>query len=102
MAEGLNLEIDATELAAVIYTAPGVEEGVAPKIAQTILESPWFASLIRTVMEQTVRAHAQTIMDAQRSTVTEALAEAEMRGYQRQVGERLLAAIARHEPDPEV
>ena len=40
-----------------------------------------------------IRAHSQTIMDTHKEVMTQALVDAEMRGYTRQINERLAALV---------
>lgn len=43
--------------------------------------------------EEVIRVHAAAVMSTLRETMTEALVEAEMRGYKRQIDERLAALL---------
>lgn len=52
--------------------------------------------------EQVVRVHAETVMGTLRKAMVEAIAEAEVRGYKKQIDERLAAALVQASYKPVV
>ena len=52
--------------------------------------------------EQVIRTHAETVMATLREAMQDAIAEAEVRGYKRQIDERLAAALVQASYKPPV
>lgn len=63
-----------------------------PKVTNALARAD--TSALRAHDEALIRQHTQTILDATREATVQEIADAEVRGYQRKVDERITSALA--------
>lgn len=83
-------------------TLVNAETPVTPDQAKALFAQLTADGVLERHDVEVIRTHAETVMATLREAMQEAIAEAEVRGYKRQIDERLAAALIKASYKPPV